>query len=55
MFIIIDIYIINLDLMKVIYKLFFSGPAFYAWQRMKNIQGMGGPLRQETITQQYQL
>eukprot|EP01084_Bolivina_argentea_P088866 160442_1 len=34
---------------------FFAGPAFYAWQRMGNIQGFGGPLREEIIIQQYEL
>ena len=28
---------------------FFSGPAFLAWQRMGNLRGWGGPLRQSFI------
>eukprot|EP01084_Bolivina_argentea_P088867 160445_1 len=34
---------------------FFSGPGFYAWQRMGNIQGWGGPLRESEIMNQYNL
>ena len=31
---------------------FFSGPAFLAWQRMGNLRGWGGPLRQSFIDAQ---
>eukprot|EP00490_Sorites_sp_Unknown_P019269 CAMPEP_0114658056 /NCGR_PEP_ID=MMETSP0191-20121206/15012_1 /TAXON_ID=126664 /ORGANISM="Sorites sp." /LENGTH=184 /DNA_ID=CAMNT_0001878989 /DNA_START=609 /DNA_END=1160 /DNA_ORIENTATION=+ len=34
---------------------FFSGPAFYAWQRMGNEQGWGGPITEEEIMNQYNL
>ena len=34
---------------------FFSGPAFYAWQRMGNLKGWGGPLPQLFIDAQAQL
>eukprot|EP01083_Nonionella_stella_P289090 983849_1 len=34
---------------------FFAGPAFYAWQRMGNMQGWGGPLRESEIIGQYNL
>jgi len=34
---------------------FFSGPGFYAWQRMGNIQGWGGPLKESEIINQYNL
>eukprot|EP01084_Bolivina_argentea_P185787 320330_1 len=34
---------------------FFSGPGFYAWNRMGNIQGWGGPLRESEIINQYNL
>eukprot|EP01084_Bolivina_argentea_P238711 401060_1 len=34
---------------------FFAGPGFYAWQRMGNLQGWGGPLRESEIMGQYQL
>ena len=34
---------------------FFAGPGFYAWQRMGNIQGWGGPLRESEIIGQYNL
>ncbi len=34
---------------------FFAGPGFYAWQRMGNMQGWGGPLRESEILGQYNL
>eukprot|EP01060_Flectonema_neradi_P039272 TRINITY_DN857_c3_g1_i1.p1 TRINITY_DN857_c3_g1~~TRINITY_DN857_c3_g1_i1.p1 ORF type:complete len:723 (+),score=163.84 TRINITY_DN857_c3_g1_i1:77-2245(+) len=34
---------------------FFSGPAFFAWQRMGNIKGWGGPLPQDFINERMQL
>ena len=34
---------------------FFSGPGFFAWQRMGNIQGWGGVLTQDAIVSQYEL
>jgi alpha-N-acetylglucosaminidase len=43
----------NLTLEEV--QEFVSGPAFYAWQRMGNIRGWGGPLSLEAMEQQYHL
>jgi alpha-N-acetylglucosaminidase len=34
---------------------FFSGPAFFAWQRMGNIRGWGGPLPNDFIAAQAEL
>jgi len=34
---------------------FFSGPGFFAWQRMGNLRGWGGPIREETIVDQYNM
>ena len=34
---------------------FFCGPGFYAWQRMGNIQGWAGPIRESEIISQYNL
>ena len=34
---------------------FFSGPAFFAWQRMGNLKGWGGPLPQTFINERMQL
>eukprot|EP01084_Bolivina_argentea_P102130 183017_1 len=34
---------------------FFSGTGFFAWQRMGNIRGWGGPLRESAIMNQYEL
>jgi alpha-N-acetylglucosaminidase len=34
---------------------FFSGPGFFAWQRMGNIQEWGGPLLDSAIMDQYYL
>ena len=33
----------------------FSGPAFFAWQRMGNLQGFGGPISHEFIKNQQNL
>lgn len=34
---------------------FFAGPAFFAWQRMGNIDGWGGPLKREFVNAQLAL
>ena len=34
---------------------FFSGPAFFAWQRMGNLQKWGGPIPQSFLDAQYEL
>eukprot|EP01064_Diplonema_japonicum_P009889 TRINITY_DN17307_c0_g2_i1.p1 TRINITY_DN17307_c0_g2~~TRINITY_DN17307_c0_g2_i1.p1 ORF type:complete len:722 (+),score=146.96 TRINITY_DN17307_c0_g2_i1:36-2201(+) len=34
---------------------FFSGPAFFAWQRMGNLKGWGGPLPEDFIQSRMQL
>ena len=34
---------------------FFSGPGFFAWQRMGNIRGWGGPITNDCIYNQYLL
>eukprot|EP01084_Bolivina_argentea_P094731 170328_1 len=34
---------------------FFSGPGFFAWQRMGNLRGWGGPITQDCIMDQYNL
>ena len=34
---------------------FFSGPGFFAWQRMGNLRGWGGPITEDCIMDQYNL